>query len=890
MYLRYRKAAQAAAGRTFAVLLAASLAFGAVAPAVAAEPAEQAAASVEEQGELVQEPTAGEAAGAPAANEAEPTAASTPDEGSQPNPALDAATTPAPVPTSEPSLPQDESRNSDEGSGESVPAEKASDPEAKATSEKLASSDSSSDKQEASGTGPAKKSSRSTQATSASGTLDWGIRSSFRKYVGAIGVITVTAPATGGVDGIKFKAASAQSQLNAGVIAFEGAVRFVAHGGTLDLSFADPQVTLTSKRTATISAVVTANDVSGIKVVDGKRVVLSEFSFSEDVEIVDGVLKTSSGPGVLLKSGEIAFGGFYSADAELDKVVLDVSGLDANLEPTEPSTPTTPTAPSTPTEPSTPTTPSDSKQVGSLVWGFKESFRKYITGPIAQGSVTMSGGASNNGSAYEFAQTKSSVKNGKGSVQFAGGVRFEGHHGELDSKFTSPKVTLTSATAGKISFTATTIHYTDPTRKFSNESIVVATFKDAKKSTNKDGSVTYTAKKVYLTKDGAASFSDFYEAGDLVDSVTFTVGANSSEDGGTSGSDNSSANLAKAKKAGTYKNAKVNKSTLAPGGQFTITAGGFGGNTKGIELAVYSKKTVIKSNIKAGTDGTVSVTASLPKDLSVGTHTLSLEAPNGVIQQVKIKVTALATQTVAQEAAQAEQGPTCVAQAVSGATASWGFKASYVAYVGRLSDGNISTSGVSRSGNSFTWGSGTGKYNTETGMGTIRFGGSVRFTGHSNVMDSTFSGLTVQISGNTGYLYTNVKAKGLENDGLTKNGALLGTIYLSGKKSVAGSTLSISGASVTLTAEGAEAFGGFYNAGDALDPITLKVPLGAETSCDNGTGATLAKFGGKGGLANTGADGMATATAAAIFMMLAGAVSLTVARRQRVRATVRASR
>lgn len=889
MFLRYRKATQVAAGRTFAVLMAAALAFGVVTPAVSAEPVEQAAASVEEQGELAQE-TAGETAETTASGEAEAETAEQPstESDSSPKASPDAEVVPAPVESAEPALPE-------------VQAEPAA-PEEKSPPKSPGKLDSTNKKSQSSGSKQTEPAQVAVQQSSA--TLTWGVRESFRTYLEnsfVAGNYSAKAPATLGSDGLfKFAFDSGETNPANSVLGFDGGANFYGHHGALDITLSDLRLTFTCGTKATLSGKAEGTQLNSSELLSG-RYDLATVTFASAVSFDDGTLQSSKVE--LLETGVKAFSGFYPAGEELDQLKLEVANLQNFVVPAscpvEPSTPTTPTEPSTPVEPSTPTTPttptspttpSDSKQVGSLVWGFKESFRKYITGPIAQGSVTMSGGASNNGSAYEFAQTKSSVKNGKGSVQFAGGVRFEGHHGELDSKFTSPKVTLTSATAGKISFTATTIHYTDPTHKFSNESIVVATFKDAKKSTNKDGSVTYTAKKVYLTKDGAASFSDFYEAGDLVDSVTFTVGANSSEDGGTSGSDNSSANLAKAKKAGTYKNAKVNKSTLAPGGQFTITAGGFGGNTKGIELAVYSKKTVIKSKIKAGTDGTVSVTATLPKDLSAGTHTLSLEAPNGVIQQVKIKVTASATQTVAQEAAQAEQGPTCVAQAVSGATASWGFKASYVAYVGRLSDGNISTSGVSRSGNSFTWGSGTGKYNTETGMGTIRFGGSVRFTGHSNVMDSTFSGLTVQISGNTGYLYTNVKAKGLENDGLTKNGALLGTISLSGKKSVAGSTLSISGAPVTLTAEGAEAFGGFYNAGDALDPITLKVPLGAETSCDNGTGATLAKFGGKGGLANTGADGMATATAAAIFMMLAGAVSLTVARRQRVRATVRTSR
>ncbi|MYV64350.1 hypothetical protein GTW37_39845, partial [Streptomyces sp. SID4931] len=81
---------------------------------------------------------------------------------------------------------------------------------------------------------------------------------------------------------------------------------------------------------------------------------------------------------------------------------------------------------------------------GTLDWGIKESFRKYIVSPIAQGEITVSGGAkqADGNGVFTFVDGKGSYDVGThaSDTAFKGGVRFEGHHGVLDVKLSDIKV------------------------------------------------------------------------------------------------------------------------------------------------------------------------------------------------------------------------------------------------------------------------------------------------------------------------------------------------------------------------------------------------------------------------------------------------------------------
>ena len=78
-----------------------------------------------------------------------------------------------------------------------------------------------------------------------------------------------------------------------------------------------------------------------------------------------------------------------------------------------------------------------------LVWGFKESFRAYIDGAIAQGEWTTSGDAS-------YATPLFTWSGGAGGtepddalvVEFSGAVRFTGHGGVLDTTIENPRLVI----------------------------------------------------------------------------------------------------------------------------------------------------------------------------------------------------------------------------------------------------------------------------------------------------------------------------------------------------------------------------------------------------------------------------------------------------------------
>lgn len=84
-----------------------------------------------------------------------------------------------------------------------------------------------------------------------------------------------------------------------------------------------------------------------------------------------------------------------------------------------------------------------------LSWGFKESFRSYISGRIANGEWAVADGA-----AYEtpnFSWTGGTgtydPATGTGEITFAGGIHFTGHDGLLDTTIANPTVVVEGGVA-----------------------------------------------------------------------------------------------------------------------------------------------------------------------------------------------------------------------------------------------------------------------------------------------------------------------------------------------------------------------------------------------------------------------------------------------------------
>lgn len=82
-----------------------------------------------------------------------------------------------------------------------------------------------------------------------------------------------------------------------------------------------------------------------------------------------------------------------------------------------------------------------------LDWGIKESLRTYIVGPIAHGSIALSGGATPNpDGTFRFGLVAGVFDANDNStvVQFAGTVRMQGHEGALDLTVADPRIEITA--------------------------------------------------------------------------------------------------------------------------------------------------------------------------------------------------------------------------------------------------------------------------------------------------------------------------------------------------------------------------------------------------------------------------------------------------------------
>ena len=169
-------------------------------------------------------------------------------------------------------------------------------------------------------------------------------------------------------------------------------------------------------------------------------------------------------------------------------------------------------------------------------------------------------------------------------------------------------------------------------------------------------------------------------------------------------------------------------------------------------------------------------------------------------------------------------------RAVAGGRLDWGIRSSFQSYVtGPIAGGSWTLSGGAATvGQSqFRFHSASGDYDPETGALTAGYSGGVRFVGHqqddgSYELDLTISNPTVSVAGSSGTLYADMRSKARGSGEITESTQVpLATLDLTGVDLRGGTRIAVSAIPATLTAEGATAFAGYYQAGDALDPVTL---------------------------------------------------------------------
>ncbi|WP_330238567.1 HtaA domain-containing protein [Streptomyces sp. NBC_00525] len=392
------------------------------------------------------------------------------------------------------------------------------------------------------------------------GTLDWGFKESFRRYVGGAGKITVSDGATQAANNGVFTFVNGKGTYDTATYgtatAFEGGVNFSAHGGVLDITLSDVKVTTTGKGGAITADVATPQGTT-----DDVAVAELDLSAVKPGQGAGGAMVFKDIPAKLTKAGSEAFNGQYKEGEALDPATLTVTAAPAPsekptekpTEPTEPSEkptekpsekPTEPTGKptATPTKPTTAPSPTATATGtggpaattgaivdGALNWGVKESFRSYVTGPIAHGRAETTGGAKAAAGGYRFTDATGTFDAAGQTLKatFGGKVRFLGHQENgsytLDLSFSRLTVRVNG---GKGTLLADVSAKDRATKKVSTyTALPLADLKlPAGKLTAKDGVVTLSGVPATLTAEGGTkAFGGMYKAGDQLDPLTVAV-------------------------------------------------------------------------------------------------------------------------------------------------------------------------------------------------------------------------------------------------------------------------------------------------------------------------------------------------------------------------------
>ncbi|GAB2809072.1 HtaA domain-containing protein [Streptomyces daliensis] len=478
---------------------------------------------------------------------------------------------------------------------------------------------------------------------------------------------------------------------------------------------------------------------------------------------------------------------------------------------------------------------------GSLTWGVKESFRRYLTSPIADGKITVSDGAeqaADNG-VFTFGDAKGTYDSPTHAASAAvkGSVRFEGHHGALDITLSDLKVD-TTATSGTLT---ADVESNNNGEHSAEQDVPLAdlALDGVTPGQGEDGSTVLADIPATLTAEGAEAFAGFYEEGAELDPATLAMTTAAGEDPGPAD----------------------------PSGG--TTSGGSGGSSStGSSTGSGSAGSTGGSSSAGGTSGTGGTEADTP---SSGTA--------------------------------AEDG------ALVDGNLDWGVKESFRSYVtGPIASGRIELAdGAAESGSVYRFSGADGSFDSADQKLSAGFQGSVRFLGHkesdgSYALDLKLSALAVTVADGKGTLAADVRAKDrTTHEVSTYDGLTLATLDLpEGDLAAKDGILTLSRTPAKLTADGAKAFGGFYEAGEALDPVTVNVSLDEDATLPGGddggstgtagasdtsgsSGSTAATVGGSGdsALASTGTPLPAAAVlAAAVVALLTGTATVVVSRRR----------
>ena len=725
-------------------------------------------------------------------------------------------------------------------------------------------------------------------------TVNWGLKKSFRSYIngafsqGSQELTGVTTNEDGSYHFTSAKGTVANGEYS---VTFTGSsIHYTAHHGLLEVIISDLSVTI-KDGVGTVRANVQSRPYNGNTtpndLVETKNMTIGTFNASglkvEGNTITLPSVDEENGTRVKLSEEATgAFAGFYKAGQELDALGFSATIVtkeapapspepspEPSAEPTaaptaepssaptseapKPAEPTSaaPSAAPTSTAPSSPAATTEPKreekvtgnvvESGTLSWDIRESFLKYLTG-FAHGSVNVEGMEKTAAGGFKYTQA-SGVYNPEtktGQINFAGTAEFTGHNGQLKSTIKNMRLVVVN---GKGTLVADVDALTRDGKSVSKTGLAIAEV-DLSGASVKDGVFSAQNAAVALTAEGSdVLFAGQYRGADnAMAPLSFSVKLSEQTAENTVEVPRVSENKSSDNK-GSENGSSDNSSSNASGNS--------GANGSG-------------SNGSAGTSGSI----------SNGGFSSNSSVSNNPAQPVCVPVTR--TREVQEQGA--SDGT------IKSANLGWGVRDSFRNYVrGGIANGSWELNGTSYSSDAFNWSNGTGTF--KGGKGSISFSGSVRFTGHHGILDTTIANPRLEINGNSGTLYATMNSNDPSGKATNYGEVALLKVDLSGLQSSA-DAVSVNGAATTLTAEGAKAFAGFYDAGKDMAPLSFSAAInGAKTTtktvsetvyegegCDPVTGKPLA---------STGASGVEGTLVAGFIAVAAGAGTVVYTRRRK---------
>lgn len=520
---------------------------------------------------------------------------------------------------------------------------------------------------------------------------------------------------------------------------------------------------------------------------------------------------------------------------------------------------------------------------GQMKWGVKESFRNYITGNIAKGSIR--GTAPLSGGQFTFTAKQSSMS-GKdtGVIAFDGEVQFVGHNDILNLTLKNIRLKVKGNQA-QVYADAYGREFIDTKTKgdfkdWKNVPLATMTLTSAPDFTQDTVRIQSAPNQSVLPNNPQALEvfgKTFYKPGTPMDGIDVEVslrdesgpapslGLGSEGAGAGSGSGDRGATRSNATEGPAYLLGTVNDTLVEINGLMVNTDNVL---TNAEKLA--NRRGGNPGTTGAGTSGGTSptLTASEVSPVGVAQNQSKLTASQSTSNAPVGGGTAAATPrnstvnsgsggaAAAPATAGGGSGAVCAdngSRGVQNAQAAWGVRQSFRNYIrGTIAKGNWQLSKVSDSNGTFQWSGNQGAVNVQNKSGSILFPGATRFTGHDGILDTRFSNLEIQFSGNSGKLIVNATSNDTEGNPHDYGRVALADLAFSDLNVSEGSASGT--ATATLTAVGAEAFAHFYPVGDALDPISFTATLGGKSNCAQGQGDSVsASATGQGGSADQAA-------------------------------------